>query len=97
VALREAQEESGMARFESLPTDSDPTPLDVDVHRIPELPGEASHLHLDVRFLLVAAPGQPLQLSPESDELRWVERDRLRDWIDDESQLRMERHARVAG
>jgi hypothetical protein len=45
----------------------------------------------------VAARGQPLQLSPESDELRWVERDRLRDWVDDESQLRMERHARVAG
>jgi 8-oxo-dGTP pyrophosphatase MutT (NUDIX family) len=99
VALREAQEESGMARFERLPTDSDPIPLDVDVHRIPELPGEASHLHLDVRFLLVAAPGQPLQLSPESHELAWVERDRLQEWIDDESQLRMERHAtrRMAG
>jgi 8-oxo-dGTP pyrophosphatase MutT (NUDIX family) len=95
VALREACEESGMARFQSLPAGTDPAPLDVDVHRIPELPGEPSHLHLDVRFLLVAEPGQSLEVSEESHDLRWVDRDRLRQWIDDESQLRMERHARL--
>jgi 8-oxo-dGTP pyrophosphatase MutT (NUDIX family) len=86
VALREACEESGMARFQSLPAGMDPPPLDVDVHRIP---------HLDVRFLLVAEPGQSLAVSEESHDLRWVDRDRLRQWIDDESQLRMERHARL--
>ena len=37
VALREAQEESGLARFRFLPEASDPLPLDLDVHPIPAL------------------------------------------------------------
>ena len=58
VALREAQEESGLARFRFLPEASDPLPLDLDVHPIPAFGGEPAHLHLDVRFLLVAEAGQ---------------------------------------
>jgi 8-oxo-dGTP pyrophosphatase MutT (NUDIX family) len=94
VALREAREESGMERFESLPAGRDSVPLDVDVHRIPARPGESAHLHLGVRFLMVAAPGQPLRISDESQDLRWFDRERLGETLDDESQLRMERHAR---
>jgi 8-oxo-dGTP pyrophosphatase MutT (NUDIX family) len=50
AALREAGEETGLS-LELHP--QAPRPFDVDIHRIPDRPGEPSHLHLDVRFLLV--------------------------------------------
>ena len=43
-----------------------PRPLHLDVHAIPEPP----HVHLDVRFLVVADGN--LTLSEESHEVRWV-------------------------
>jgi 8-oxo-dGTP pyrophosphatase MutT (NUDIX family) len=94
VALREAREESGMRVFRPLPEESDPVPLDVDVHGIPAHGDEAAHSHFDVRFLLEAAPGQELVASDESLMLRWVERAHLREVVDEKSQLRMELHAR---
>jgi 8-oxo-dGTP pyrophosphatase MutT (NUDIX family) len=55
AALREAREETGLdVRLHS----AAPRPFDVDIHRIPDRPGEPSHLHLDVRFLLVGT-GEP--------------------------------------
>jgi 8-oxo-dGTP pyrophosphatase MutT (NUDIX family) len=94
VALREAREESGIRGFRPLPDEPDPLPLDVDVHVIPARGGEAAHAHFDVRFLLEAAPGQEPVASEESHALQWVERARLCEFIDEESQLRMEMHAR---
>jgi len=47
-----------------------------------------------VRFLLEAAPGQEPVAGEESHALQWVERARLGEFIDEESQLRMEMHAR---
>jgi 8-oxo-dGTP pyrophosphatase MutT (NUDIX family) len=94
VALREAQEESGMRWFRPLPEEPDPVPLDVDVHPIPARGSEAAHSHFDVRFLLEAAPGQEPVASEESKALQWVERTRLCEFVDEESQLRMERRAR---
>jgi ADP-ribose pyrophosphatase YjhB (NUDIX family) len=55
AALREAREETGL---ELVMHHQAPRPFDLDVHRIPERPGEPSHLHLDVRFLLVGR-GEP--------------------------------------
>jgi 8-oxo-dGTP pyrophosphatase MutT (NUDIX family) len=55
AALREAREETALEV--SLHPEA-PRPFDVDIHRIPERPGEPSHLHLDVRFLLVGR-GEP--------------------------------------
>jgi len=72
VALREAIEESGIADLAV-----DPRPLDLDVHAIParpakgERPAEPEHLHLDVRFLVVAPPGAIEVVSGESLELAW--------------------------
>jgi 8-oxo-dGTP pyrophosphatase MutT (NUDIX family) len=94
VALREAREESGMDHFERIPSGEQADLLDVDVHRIPAVPEEPAHLHFDLRFLLVAQPGQEPRCSPESNDLRWFDRARLGEVIDEESQLRMERHAR---
>jgi 8-oxo-dGTP pyrophosphatase MutT (NUDIX family) len=94
VALREAREESGLADFRFLPEAEDPLPLDLDVHAIPAQGGEPPHLHLDVRFLLVAGAGQELRASEESKDLRWFERKRLADFVDEESLLRLERRSR---
>jgi 8-oxo-dGTP pyrophosphatase MutT (NUDIX family) len=93
VALREAREESGMHRLRPLPEEAGPVPLDVDVHPIPAREGEPAHFHFDVRFLLEAAPGEEFVLGEESHALRWVERARLCETVEEESLLRMERHA----
>lgn len=66
VALREATEETGI---EGLVVLLDP--IDVDVHRV-EPPGEPAHLHLDVRFLVLAPPDAVEVGNEESLGLRWV-------------------------
>lgn len=55
AAIREAREET------ALDVDLHPTaprPFDVDVHQIPDRPGEPAHFHLDVRYLLIGR-GEP--------------------------------------
>ena len=92
VALREAREESGMERFEclgGLGRGAADRVLDLDVHAIPARKGEPEHEHHDVRFLLRAAPGQPLVRSDESNDLRWFYRDELGGLGLDASTLRM--------
>ena len=86
VALREAQEESGLSRLQVL----SPAIFDVDVHWIPErgkghelVPG---HWHYDVRFLLGADSSSSLQLNPEVTALRWVGLNEVKAW--DEPSLR---------
>jgi len=95
VALREAREESGLLDFAPLAEDPvSPLPLDIDVHEIPARPGEPAHLHLDIRYLLVAASGQDPVRSEESRDLRWVERSQLADYSCDPSVLRLEEKTR---
>ena len=48
TALREAREETGVL---DLATPLGGHPFDVDVHAIPERPGEPAHHHFDLRFL----------------------------------------------
>src|SRR5262245_12685307 len=95
VALREAREESGLEDLRPLPGGDELLPFDVDVHPIPAHASEPAHLHHDIRYLLVAAPGQRLRVSDESHDLRWVERARLGELVAEESMLRMERRARA--
>ena len=57
AALREAAEETQL-ELEFHP--DAPRPFDLDVHGIPERPGEPAHFHLDVRYLLVGR-GDPCQ------------------------------------
>jgi 8-oxo-dGTP pyrophosphatase MutT (NUDIX family) len=94
VALREAREESGLRDFAPRDGGAPPLPLDIDVHEIPARPGEPAHLHLDIRYLLVAAPGQQAVRSEESRDLRWVERSRLTDYSSEPSLLRLEEKTR---
>jgi len=66
VALREATEETGI---EGLLVD--PEPLDLDIHEIPA-GKDPAHLHLDVRFLVVAPPDALVVGNHESEDLRWL-------------------------
>lgn len=71
VALREAQEETGIHDLTVvIPA------IDVDVHRV-EPPKEAPHLHLDTRYLVLAPAGAAEQANEESLALRWVTADEL--------------------
>lgn len=94
VALREAQEETGLIDLELIAE-----PLDIDVHLIPvrlDRDGnqrEDAHEHHDIRFLFIAAPDQPLVLSDESHEVRWFSREEVVEVTDEESVLRMLRKA----
>jgi 8-oxo-dGTP pyrophosphatase MutT (NUDIX family) len=87
-ALREAREESGI---EALAID--PTPIDLDVHRIPARPGEPEHWHLDTRFLIRAGPEARVRISAESSELRWFAPEELDSIETDESVRRLFRLA----
>ena len=93
VALREAEEETGLEGL--APLAGDRLPLDVDVHPIPARGDEPAHLHHDIRFLLVAAAEAEPRVSAESTAVRWVERERLADLVTDASVLRLEHRARA--
>jgi 8-oxo-dGTP pyrophosphatase MutT (NUDIX family) len=70
VALREAREETGIVGLALHETA--PRPLDVDVHDIPARRDEPAHLHLDLRYLVMAPPDAVLAPPPgESACLRW--------------------------
>lgn len=75
VALREAEEETGIVGLRvAVPA------IDLDVHLFQHAAGaEADHLHLDVRFLVVAPPGSVAVANHESEALRWVSVDGLDD------------------
>lgn len=68
VALREAQEESGIMEIEF----ASPVIFDIDIHPIPPNPkkSEPEHLHYDIRYLL-RAQTKEFALSNESKELKW--------------------------
>jgi 8-oxo-dGTP pyrophosphatase MutT (NUDIX family) len=91
VALREAEEESGISSFLMPPWRGELVPLDLDVHVIPARGAEPAHEHHDFRFLLVADASLPIHVSEESHDVRWVDVERLRDFTDEESVLRLAR------
>ena len=72
VALREAEEESGIPNITPVNTEI----FDIDIHLIPEntTKGEPAHYHYDVRYLL-QAPHENFCISSESDDLRWWSKD----------------------
>lgn len=67
VALREAEEETGLVGLSLvLPA------IDLDIHEIPERGNEPAHLHLDVRFLVLAPAGAIADHNHEALDARWV-------------------------
>lgn len=71
VAVREAQEESGLMFIEPVM----PTIFDIDIHLIPANSKEKEHYHYDVRFLLQVAGDTTIMGNRESKELRWITKD----------------------
>lgn len=82
-ALREADEETGIAGLRVLAP-----AVDLDIHEV-RPPSEAPHLHLDVRFVVLAPQGATVVGNHESEALRWVLPAELDDLGADESLHRL--------
>ncbi|HET6433482.1 MAG TPA: NUDIX hydrolase [Dyella sp.] len=67
VALREAQEESGLADLQV-----DPRIFDIDRHWIPARAHEPGHWHFDVRYVVRATGSERFAVGDESLALAWV-------------------------
>jgi 8-oxo-dGTP pyrophosphatase MutT (NUDIX family) len=87
VALREAQEESGLVGLRTLGA----ALFDFDRHWIPERGAEPAHWHHDFRFIFEADPNEPLVVSSESKALSWVEVAAVTSLNPEESMARMVR------
>lgn len=83
VALREATEETGIDGLAV-----DPVPVDIDIHRVAP-PDDTPHLHLDVRFLVVAPPRSTVRTNHESHGSQWVALSDLESLGADRSLIRM--------
>ena len=83
VALREAEEESGLPVV-MLGDDI----LDLDIHEIPARKQDPAHFHFDVRFACQARH-RDFAVSDESMALAWAEIDGLERYTVEESILRM--------
>jgi len=68
VAVREAQEESGIRHIEPISDEI----FDIDIHEFPQKGSEPEHFHYDVRFLLQVTSDEVVVQNGESKELRWV-------------------------
>ena len=68
VALREAAEESGLARLQL----DDACIFDLDIHAIPARGEDPAHEHFDVRYVIRAGGDTEFRVSPESKALAWV-------------------------
>ncbi|WP_460813015.1 NUDIX hydrolase [Luteimonas pelagia] len=66
AALREAEEESGLASLVL-----EPGLFDLDRHRIPEHRGVPAHWHYDVRYVVRAGDDEAFVVSDESHDLAW--------------------------
>lgn len=78
-AHKEAYEESGMSRIDPVSS----MILDIDIHPIPEHKGVPRHFHYDIRYVFEADDNDPLNVSDESHDLKWVPLDLLEDHNDD--------------
>lgn len=87
VALREAEEESGITGLAV-----EATPFDLDRHRIPARGSEPEHWHYDVRYVVRAEASEAFVVSEESNALAWRSvQDIAGDPQSDESLRRMAR------
>ena len=87
VALREAEEESGLSDLRV-----EPGVFDLDRHLIPARNDEPEHWHYDVRFVVHVGAGEDFVVGPESHDLAWREITELvNDAHADESVRRMAR------
>ena len=85
VACAEAREESGLSDITILKN----AIFDIDIHRIPARKTEREHYHYDVRFALQAVGSTSFVVSDESHDLAWVAIDKIGQYSNEESLMRM--------
>jgi 8-oxo-dGTP pyrophosphatase MutT (NUDIX family) len=85
VAIKEAQEESGIQAIVSISSDI----FDIDIHAIPAIGPNPEHLHYDVRFLLRVVSDESIAQNSESKELRWISKNRTELPTNERSVVRM--------
>lgn len=86
VAIREAEEESGLSVALLWPEI-----FDIDLHEIPARKNDPAHFHFDVRYALTSISGRDYRVSDESHDLAWLPVDDLQRMTDEASMLRMAR------
>ncbi|MEZ5544619.1 MAG: NUDIX hydrolase [Lysobacteraceae bacterium] len=87
VALREAEEESGLSGLQLVPGI-----FDLDCHLIPARHAEPAHFHFDVRYVVRTSGNEAFAASEESHALAWRDiREIAADPVLDESLRRMAR------
>lgn len=85
AATREAMEESGLTSVQL----ADPGIFDVDIHEIPARKDIPAHYHYDVRYLFKADKDEPLIVSDESHDLKWLDINEVAQYNNGCSILRM--------
>lgn len=85
VALKEAQEETGLTRLQLFNNSF----FDIDIHVIPAGKSFPDHEHFDVRFLFMADDKEALQISDESNDLQWIALKDLEKFNAEQSVVRM--------
>lgn len=97
TAKREGREESGLTQLSFLPYEEmipgdkqhrHPLPFDIDIHFIPARKSDPEHWHFDVRYLMIADADEPLLISAESKDLRWMPFDQAARLTQERSLLR---------
>ena len=86
VALKEATEETGIEGLRVLVP-----AVDLDVHEVDHGDDLGLHLHLDLRFVVVAPEDARIRGNHESLDLRWVDLDELVELADEEGLVRLAR------
>jgi 8-oxo-dGTP pyrophosphatase MutT (NUDIX family) len=84
VALREAEEETGLRNFKITETI-----FDIDIHTIPERKDFPQHQHYDIRYLLEADTNEQIVVSEESHDVKWIAISDLEKFTLERSVLRM--------
>lgn len=84
VALREATEETGITGLRVVVP-----AVDLDIHEVDHGDALGNHLHLDLRFVVLAPNGSVPEGNHESEALRWVDLDELRALADETGVLRL--------
>jgi len=84
VALKEATEETGIEGLAVLVP-----AVDIDIHPVDHGDALGEHLHLDLRFVVVAPPGAVESANQESLALAWVTPVELEEMADEEGLVRL--------
>jgi 8-oxo-dGTP pyrophosphatase MutT (NUDIX family) len=85
IALREAEEETGLRDLVAFPLTVRPTPLQVGVVDVGATASEPAHRHGDIRYVM--ATSSPESIVPESDDtpLRWCTIPEATDLVNEEN------------